>query len=136
MEPDAEPILKDLLKKKVIRLILVDTPFHQHTALFARYFLYALKANGGVEHAFRVRNILFEASTDKSITTPERIETLFKEKGIPYTTFDPNSAFDGYIGLIKEDNINRTPTCVIINSGQKKTFIGGADIVNALKSLQ
>lgn len=135
-EPAMEPILKDLLKKNAIRLTLVDTPFHPHTALFARYFLYALKANSDVDHAFRVRNILFEASTDKSITTRERIEALFKEKWIPYAGFNEKSAFDGYTGLLKEDKINRTPTSVIIKNGQKKTFVGGADIVNALKSLQ
>ncbi len=135
-EPAANPILKDLLKKKAIRLILVDTPFHQHTALFARYFLYALKANSDVDHAFRVRDILFEASTDKSITTPERIEALFKEKWIPFAVFNEKIVFDAYIGLLKEDKINATPTCVIIKNGQKKTFVGEVDIVNALKSLQ
>ena len=51
MEPAVEPILKDLLKKKVIQLTLVDTPFHPHTALYARYFLYALKKNNDVDHA-------------------------------------------------------------------------------------
>jgi protein-disulfide isomerase len=135
-EPAVNPILKDLLKKNVIRLTLVDTPFHQHTALFARYFLYALKANSDVDHAFRVRNILFEASTNKSITTQEQIEAIFKEKWIPYAVFNEKPAFDGYIGLIKEDKINVTPTCVIIKNGQKKAFVGGEDIVNALKSLQ
>ena len=136
MEPAVDPILKDLLKKNVIRLTLVDTPFHPHTPLYARYFLYALKENNDVEHAFRVRNILFEASTNKSITTKERIEAIFKEKEIPYAVFDAKSAFEGYNVLLKEDNIKATPTCVIIKSGQKKTFAGGADIVNALKYLQ
>lgn len=135
MEPAVHPILNDLLKKKVIRLTLVDTPFHPHTALFARYFLYALKNNSDVDYAFRVRNILIEASTNKSITTQEQIEAIFKEKGIPYAVFDVKPAFDRYNVLLKEDNINRTPTCVIIKSGQKKTFVGEPDIVNALKSL-
>lgn len=136
MEPVVEPILKELLKKKVIRLTLVDTPLHPHTPLYARYFLYALKEKNDVDHAFQVRNLLFEASTDKSITTQERIEAIFKEKGIPYAVFDPQSAFDGYIALLKEDSIKSTPTCVIIKSGQKKTFVGEPDIINALKSLQ
>lgn len=135
-EPDMEPILKDLLKKKMIRLTLVDTPFHPLTSLYARYFLYALKGNNDVEHAFRVRKILIEASTDKSITTPERIEAIFRGKWIPYAVFDTKSAFDGYNILLKEDNIKATPTCVIIKNGQKKAFVGGKDIVNALKSLQ
>ena len=136
MEQAVDPILKDLLKKKVIRLTLVDTPFHPHTALYAKYFLYALKKNNDVDHAFRVRNILFEASTNKSITTQEQIEAIFKEKGIPYAVFDAKSVFEGYNVLLKEDNINRTPTCVIIKSGQKKAFVGGPDILSAIKSLQ
>jgi thiol:disulfide interchange protein DsbA len=135
-EPVMEPILKDLLKKNAIRLTLVDAPFHPLTSLYARYFLYAIKENNDVDHAFRVRNILIEASTNKSITTKEQIEAIFKEKWIPYAVFDAKSAFGGYSVLLKEDKINMTPTGVIIKSGQKKISVGRADIVNALKSLQ
>jgi thiol:disulfide interchange protein DsbA len=136
MEPAVDPVLKDLLKKNVIRLTLVDTPFHPHTALYARHFLYALKKNNDVDHAFRVRSILIEVSTNKSITTQEQIEAIFKEKGIPYAVFDVKPVFSRYSALLTEDKINTTPTCVIIKSGQKKTFVGGPDVINALKSLQ
>lgn len=139
MEPAVEPLLKELLKKNVIRLTLVDVPFSQHTLLYARNFLFAIKENNDLEHAFRVRNILMEASTKKDVTTQERIEALFKEKGIPFSVFfpvfDAKPAFDRYNVLIKEDKINATPTCVVIKNGQKKAFVGGPDIINALKSL-
>ena len=137
MEPAVDLILKDLLKKNVIRLTLVDTPFHPQTPLYARYFLYAIKENNDVEHAFRVRDILFEISTNKSITTQEWIEAIFKERGIPYAVFDTKSVFNRYTALLKEDKIHTTPTCVIIKKGRKKkAFVGGPDITNALKSLQ
>ena len=113
----------------------MDAPFHPLTSLYARYFLYAIKENNDVDHAVRVRNILFEAS-NKSITTKEQIEAIFKEKLIPYAVFDTKSAFDGYSVLLKEDKINRTPTCVIIKGREKKAFVGGPDIINALKALQ
>jgi len=135
MKPTVDPILKDLLKKNLIRLTLVDTPFNPHTPLFSRYFLSALQENNDVDHVFRVRNILFEASTNKSITTKERIEGLFKEKDIPYATFDAKSTFKRFNVLFKEDKIKETPTCVIIIGGEKKKFTKGPDIVNALKSL-
>jgi len=139
MEPGVEPILKDLLKKNEIRLTLVDVPFSQHTLLYARNFLYAIKENNDLEHAFRVRNVLLEASTQKDITTQERIEALFKEKEVPFSiffaTFDAKPAFDRYNALLKEDNINATPTCVVIKNGQKKAFVGGPNIINALKAL-
>ena len=135
MEPAMEPLLKDLLKKNAIRLTLVDVPFSQHTLLYARNFLFALKENNDLEHAFQVRNILLEASTNKDVTTQERIEALLKEKGIAYSVWDPKPAFDRYNALLKEDKINATPTCVVIQNGQKKAFVGGPDIINALKAL-
>jgi len=139
MEPTVEPLLKDLLKKNAIRLTLVDVPFSQYTFLYAKNFLFAIKENNDLEHAFRVRNILLEASTKKDVTTQERIEALFKEKGIPFSVFfpvfDAKPAFDRYNALIKEDKINATPTCVVIQNGQKKAFVGGPDIINALKAL-
>ena len=135
MEQAVEPILKDLLKKNAIRLTLVDVPHNQLTPLFARNFLYAIKENNDPEHAFRVRNILMEASARKDVTTQERIEALFMEKGIAYAVFDAKPAFDRCNALLKEDKINATPTCVVIKNGQKKAFVGGPDIINALKAL-
>jgi thiol-disulfide isomerase/thioredoxin len=135
MEPAAEQILIELLKKNAIRLILVDVPFDRLTPLFARNFLYAIRENNDLANAFRVRNALMEASTRKDVTTQERIEALFKEKGIPSSVFDAKPAFDRYNALFKEDKIDATPTCVIIKNSQKKAFIGGPDIINALKAL-
>ncbi len=83
MEPAVEPILRDLIKRNVIRVTLVDTPFSGLSVLYARYLLYALNTRNDFEHALRVRNTLFEAAASKNITTKEGIEGLFKSKGIP-----------------------------------------------------
>jgi len=136
VEPTMEPLLKDLIKKNVIRVTFVDTPFSRNTPLFAGYFLYALHAQNDLNHALRVRNILFEAATDKSISTKETIEELFNRKKILYTIFDTKQAFERFNVLIREDNINTTPTCVIVEGGKKKHFIGRKDIVKALEQLQ
>jgi thiol:disulfide interchange protein DsbA len=120
----------------VIRLTLVDTPYNQHTPLYARNFLYALKENNDLDHAFRVRNILLEASTNKDLTTQGRIEALFKEKGIPYAVWEVKPIFERFNDLIKEDKIDATPTCVIIQEGKKEKWIGGADIFKVLKRLR
>ena len=135
MEPDMEPLLKELLKKNAIRLTLVDVPFSPLTPLFARNFLYALKENNDSEYAFQVRNVLQGAATNKDVKTQERVDALFKEKKITYSPWDPKPAFDRYNALINEDKINATPTCVIIKNGQKKAFVGGPEIINALKAL-
>ncbi len=135
MEPDAEPLLRELLKKNAIRLTLVDVPFNPLTPLFARYFLYTIKESNALEDVLKARNILQNAATNKEIKTLEKIEALFKEKGIAFSVWDPKPAFDRYNALIKEDKINATPTCVIVRDGQKKAFVGGPEIVNALKGL-
>lgn len=136
MEPTVEPVLKNLLKKKAIRLTLVDTPFNLSSPLYARYFLYALAKENDAEHALKVRNLLFDVAARKNVTTKEGIEEIFKSKGIPFAAFDPKAVFDRFNNLIKEDNITATPSCVIIKGGKKETFVGGVDIVNALKGLK
>ena len=136
MELEVEPLLKDLLKENAITLTLVDVPFHQYTPLYATNFLYAIKENNALEHAFRVRNVLREAAAKKWVTTQAQLDALFKGKGIASGVWDPKPVFDRYNALIKEDKIDATPTCVIIKNGQKKAFAGGTDIVKALKTLQ
>jgi protein-disulfide isomerase len=135
MEPAVEPLLRDLIKRNVIRLTLVDMPAYRHSALYARYFLYALKAKNDLEQALKVRNILFDAAARDEITKKEGIEELFRSKEIPYTAFEPKPAFDRFNALIKEDIIPATPTCVVIRAGKKEKFIGGPEIINVLKVL-
>ena len=131
-----EPLLKDLLKRNVITLTLVDTPFYRYSALYARYFLYALNGNNNYQQALRVRNVLNEAAENRHFTTKERLEEIFKAKGIPWREFEPKSILDRYNALIKEDHIDATPSCVIIRGGKKDKYIGAPDIVKALKGLQ
>lgn len=135
LEPEVEPILMDLLKHGAIRLTLVDVPFSQHTPLYARNFLYALRKNNDPEHAFRVRNVLQSAAASNEIETQEQVEALFRERSIPYSIWDTKPAFDRYNALIKEDKVDTTPTCIVKVESQQKTYIGGSDVINAIKAL-
>ncbi len=135
-EPLIEPVLKDLLKKRIIRLTMVDTPFNRSTPMYARYFLYALRRDAGdVEQAFQVRKILVEAAR-KSLSAPEQLETLFNEQRIPFTVFDVKPVFEGLNALIRGDGISATPTAVIIRDGKKVAYVGGNEILKALQALQ
>ncbi|MCX5839526.1 MAG: thioredoxin domain-containing protein [Deltaproteobacteria bacterium] len=135
-EPHLEPILKDLMKRKIIRLILVDFPMHEESALYTRYFLYSLNSRNDADYGLRVRRVLFNAATGNDILTAKKIEELFRKNKIPYTVFDPKPVFERFKALIKEDHINSTPRCVIIKAGKKETLVGGMDIYTALKALQ
>jgi len=136
MEPDVEPLLRDLLKKNAIQLTLVDVPTSQFSTLYTRGFLSALKEKNDFEHAVRVRNLLFEAAAGKNVLTQEGIEALFKEKGISYSSWDTKPAFDRYNALIKEDKINGTPNCVMIRDGERVKIMGVSGIAIHLKRLQ
>ncbi|HEX2958392.1 MAG TPA: thioredoxin domain-containing protein [Chitinispirillaceae bacterium] len=136
MEPAVEPILRDLIRRQVIRLTLVDTPFSRHSPLYARYFLYALKEKNDLGHALKVRHILFEAAGSRNVTTKEQLEKILKRKGIPYQPYEVKPAFGHFNALIKEDRIDETPTCVIVKGGKKEAFTGQTGIVNALKLLK
>ncbi len=135
-EPHLEPILQDLLMRNVIRLILIDFPGHSQSALYSRYFLYAMKSGSSPLHALRVRRVLFGAAAKSDALTAQKIEDLFRKEKIPYAAFDPKPVFDRLNALIKEDHANRTPMCVIITSGKKKDWTGGMDIYNALNALR
>jgi thiol-disulfide isomerase/thioredoxin len=135
MEPSVEPILHDLLKRNVITLTLIDVPYNRLTPLYAKYFLYAMKTKNDADHAFLVRNVLNAATADRNMTTERHIEKLFKSKGIPYKVFETKPVFDRYNALIKEDKVQATPTCVIVKNGKKESFVGGPDIIAALKRL-
>jgi len=135
MEPAVEPLLIELVKNDKIRLTLVDVPLSRISALYARYFLYALKTGNSFEQALKVRNILFIAA-DQRITMKEKIEELFKSKKIPYTPFEPKPVFARFNTLIRDDGVNATPSCVIVRNGKKEKFVGGDDIIKALKGLK
>lgn len=135
MEPSLEPVIIDLIKNNIITLIFIDTPFYRLSSLYARYFLYGINENKNFEHALLVRGALIEASNNK-IDKAEKLEAFLNSKGIKIKPFDAAPTFNVFVKLLRDDKINATPTCVIEKDGKKETFIGEADIINALKKLK
>ena len=136
MEPQAESLLRDLVKRKRIQVTFVDTPFHKNSSLYIRYFLFALKAKNDLEQALKVRRVLFEAASREDVTTKEGIESLFRSRRIPFTVYEPRPTFDRFQALIREDGVHSTPTCVLIGKTGKETITGRFDIVKALQGLK
>jgi thiol-disulfide isomerase/thioredoxin len=134
VEPQLEPLIRSLMKKKKITLVFVDTPIHSHTPLYARYFLYALKENRDFNSALHVRSILFEAAK-QDITENEKLDDFLRQKGIKLKLFDTKPVFVTLSSYLREDAINATPTCIIYANGKKEKFTG-PDIIKALKGLE
>jgi len=134
-EPKIEALLANLVKGNKIKLTFVDTPAHQETPLYARYFLYILNNKKDFEHALFARAALFDAASIK-IITKEKLEEFLAQKDIRYKSFDAKQTFDAMNKYIKDDGVKSTPTVVIDNGSQKQKFIGVDKIVNALELLK
>jgi formylmethanofuran dehydrogenase subunit E len=135
MEPDVEPILKDLMKTGKINLTFVDTPTSQFTSLYARYFVYALNANREFEEVLKARNTLFEAA-EKRIQERAKLEEFLKEKGVPWKQVDVTPAFNFWNKYLKDDNVRSTPSCLVKMGEKKELKVGSLEILKLLENLK
>ena len=134
-EPELEPLLIDLVKSKKITVTFVDTPIYKDSQIYARYFLYALNKTNDLEYAIRARSVLFEAAVNK-ISGKEAIEEFLKVKGIAFTSFDAIPVLKKLNGLLQDDKVTGTPSCVIVKNGISDKRVGGGEILKALKEIQ
>ena len=134
LEPKLEPVITDLVKRDIINIIFIDAPVHAQTILYARYFLYILNEKKDFDHALRARTVLFEAAKNK-ITESKKLEAFIKKKGIGFKPFDVKPTFGIFSSYLKEDKINKTPTCIIDNRGKRNRVIGD-DILKVLAFLR
>jgi len=135
LDPEIAAPVASLVKKNVIRVTFVDTPVHQHTTLYARYFLYSLNEKKDIDYANKVRHVLFEAA-GQNISEREQLEAYLKKNGIKYKVYDPSPSFNILTGYLAEDKVRSTPTAVIIDSGRKQVVKGSANIAKAIGELK
>ncbi len=135
MEPKIERTLKDLVRRNVVTLTLVDTPIHTLTPLYARYFLYAVNHDRRFGEVLRSRAVLFGAAGQK-IVEREKLEEYLKAHDVKFKETDPRPTFAALSALMREDKIASTPTCVIVENGKKSSFSGDTEIEGALGLLK
>lgn len=135
MEPRIEPIISELIRDKTINLTFIDTPFYRHSALYARYFLYAINESTDLEHVLNARKILVDAAS-KKVGNADELEEIFKINNVAIKPFDAQPTFNTFSGYLKNDEINATPTCVIELNGKKQSYTGADRIIEALNDLK
>ena len=133
-EPEIEALLTALVEKNTICLTFIDTPVHKETILYARYYLYALQSDRSFLQALAIRAALFEAAAQKIVAAPA-MESFLTKKGIKFKPIDVTPIFKTLESYIKKDGINATPSCIIYGAKGKEHFVGGPDIIKALKSI-
>jgi thiol:disulfide interchange protein DsbA len=135
LDPEIAAPIANLVKKNVIRVTFVDTPVHEHTTLYTRYFLYALNEKKDIDYANKVRHTLFQAAA-LNISDREQLEAYLKKSGIKFKVYDPTPTFQILTGYLAEDKVRSTPTAVIIDSGRKQMVRGPANIAKAIGEIK
>jgi thiol-disulfide isomerase/thioredoxin len=137
IDTKAEPLLKELLATKKVKITFVDVPYHKPTPLYAKYYLYAVNVDPGEENVFYVRKILFEAAQTKHIQKEDALVAYLKEQKISLKTTDEKHIFPMLQAIFNNNKINATPTCVIkYSKNNVKKFVGGDEIWKGLTALK
>lgn len=131
LEPKIEYLVTDLIRRDVIALTFVDVPFHKYSSLYAKYFLYILNEKKEINRALKARTMLFEAARN-SVYEEEKLEAFLQKKGLAFKTFDTKPVFNILQHYLQEDQINSTPTCVILDGKKKEVVSGSENIAKAL----
>jgi uncharacterized membrane protein/protein-disulfide isomerase len=134
LENDSELIIDQLVARKKARILFIDTPVHQETAMYARYFIYSAWNDPGYAKAKSVRKLLFSAAKEKIENEAELMKYLHSH-GVRTPMCQTADYFKALNGYIKQDKIHSTPTCVIVTKEGKSTYHSPGQIVDALQNL-
>lgn len=132
MKPHVDPILRELIEKKRIRLTFIDIPMPRSVP-YIHYFLYAINENNAIEYAFKVRGLLFDLAGKGG--NAEDIRQAFKEQDIGYAPYNLNTFLARLNVLLQADSVRRTPTAVICDGHTTNRYEGQANILAALEAI-
>jgi len=133
IDTKAEPLLKELLATGQVKITFVDVPFSRATPLYAKYYLYAVNADPGINNVLRIRKILFDAAQAKRIQAEDALVAYLKDRKVSWKRMDEKSIFPLLSAIIKENKIDTTPTCIIkYTATDTKKYIGTDEIWDGL----
>jgi thiol-disulfide isomerase/thioredoxin len=137
IDAKAEPLFKELLATKQVKITFVDVPFSKEAAIYAKYYLYATNADPGMNNVLHVRKILFDAAQVKSIYKEGMLVAYLQEQKIVWKVMDDKSIFPLLNAIINEHDIEATPTCVIkYSAADVEKYVGPDDIWYGLTKLK
>ena len=137
IDSKAEGLFKELLATGKVKLTFIDVPFSRATPTFAKYYLYAVNADAGVNNVLHVRKVLFDAAQGHRVQDENALVAFLKGKKISWKAMDEKSIFPLLSAVIKEHKIDATPTFVIkYSSSDVKRFVGTEEIWGGLTKLK
>jgi thiol:disulfide interchange protein DsbA len=135
MEPELEPIVIDLVRRRIAAVTFVDTPVHMETILYAKCFLGMVTGRSDVSQILWARSALFKAA-EKNIRSLPGLEAFLGERGLKCRYVDSSQAFETFRKHLRDDRIDSTPSCVVEGPGGRKKFTGAREILRALTRLR
>jgi thiol:disulfide interchange protein DsbA len=137
IDTKAEPLLKELLATRKVKITFIDVPFHRTAPFYTKYYLYAVKAKPGPENIFNVRRVLFEAAQVKKIEKEDALLAYLQEQKISLKPFNEKLIFPILNTMIKIHDVKATPSCIIkYSTSHSQKFSGEKDIWNGLMALK
>jgi thiol:disulfide interchange protein DsbA len=134
MEPELEPIIVDLVRRRIAAVTFVDTPVHRETILYAKCFLGITTGGSDISQVLRARAALFKAAEENIRSLPD-LEAFLGKGGLKCRHVDSSQAFETFGKHLRDDRIDSTPSCVIEGPGGRKKFTGAREILRALTRL-
>ena len=132
-EKDLEPELERLLAGGDVKITFVDFPGHKSSSLFAKYFLFAVAANKGYANSLKARSVLFALAGEKKVHQESALAAALKSKNIDLQTMDHKPVFQQWLTMLRQFEIDQTPTCILrFSSAYSRKFIGSDQIATEL----
>lgn len=135
VEPAAEGVLYDLVRQDRINLTFVDMPIHRHTPVYTAYYLSLAKRERGLDRVLRIRQALFRAAGNK-IEANKALRENLNQEGFDVQEVDEKTSSAEASGYLQEDDVNGTPTLVVIQGKKKIKYFGRVEVLKGLQALK
>jgi thiol-disulfide isomerase/thioredoxin len=137
VEKDLEPVLESVLGKGQATVTFVDMPIHKRTPLYAKYFLYAVRAGKDYREAMKARHELFDLAKGSAPGSDADLAGALQARHVRLAQHDEKPTFQAWNEIIRQYGITSTPTLVVKHSGTDvRTYRGSTEIRQGLESLK
>ncbi|MDX9745203.1 MAG: hypothetical protein WCX84_08055 [Syntrophales bacterium] len=135
VEPAAESVLYDLARKNRINLTFVDMPIHRSTSLYTAYYLSLVQRGKALDRALQIRKALFQAA-EKRIQEEGALRAYLEKRGFEVKGVDEKLPPPEIGRFVHEDEVNGTPTLVVIEGREKKKYFGRTEVLQGLHEIK
>jgi uncharacterized membrane protein len=138
LESEMDPMLNEILSGGGVRVTFVDLPTHKDkTPLYAKYFLYAVKAGRNYKDALHARRVLFSLAKNQTALSEDELKSALKAQGIAFTFYDLKPVYPELNKIIYKYKADRTPTCIVrYSDADVRKYTGAFEIQNGLGMLR